>query len=83
MTATDFIAIYAAIVATGALLLDIRRWIESGTHLYISWNVGQGCGGPSISRCMRVRVRQPAPPYLSQRIEHVCFVPSADSGDSL
>lgn len=30
------VAIYAAIVATGALFLEIRRWVESGPRLYIT-----------------------------------------------
>ncbi|MBP1883236.1 hypothetical protein [Sinorhizobium mexicanum] len=36
MNAEAWIAIYAAIVATGALFLEIRRWVESGPKLYIS-----------------------------------------------
>ena len=30
------VAIYAAIVATGALFLEIRRWVESGPRLYLT-----------------------------------------------
>lgn len=33
---SDWIAIYAAIVATGALLLELRRWIETGPRLRIN-----------------------------------------------
>ncbi len=29
--------VYAALVATGALLLEVRRWFESGTRLSISY----------------------------------------------
>jgi hypothetical protein len=39
MEATDWIAVYAAVVATGALLLEVRRWLESGPRLYISMMV--------------------------------------------
>jgi hypothetical protein len=39
MTATDWIAIYAAVVATGALLLEVRRWIESGPRLCVTMMV--------------------------------------------
>lgn len=35
MTSADWIAIYAAIVATGALFLEVRRWFESGPKLYV------------------------------------------------
>jgi hypothetical protein len=31
----DTIALYAAIVATGALALEVRRWFESGVHIKI------------------------------------------------
>lgn len=31
----DWVATYAAIVATGALFLEIRRWVESGPNLSI------------------------------------------------
>ena len=30
------VAIYAAIVATGALFLEIRRWVESGPRLHLT-----------------------------------------------
>ena len=36
---TTWVAIYAAIVATGAVLLELRRWIESGPRLYVSMMV--------------------------------------------
>lgn len=36
--ATDWIAIYAAIIATGALFLEVRRWFEDQVHL--SMHVG-------------------------------------------
>ena len=36
LSATDATAIYAAIVATGALALEIRRWFESGPRLTLS-----------------------------------------------
>jgi hypothetical protein len=36
LTTTDATAIYAAIVATGALALEIRRWFESGPKLYLT-----------------------------------------------
>jgi hypothetical protein len=36
MDASDWIAIYAAIVATGALFLEVRRWFETGVHLHLS-----------------------------------------------
>jgi len=35
MTSTDWIAVYAAIVATGALALEVRRWFESGPRLTV------------------------------------------------
>jgi hypothetical protein len=35
MGAADWIAIYAAIVATGALSLEVRRWFESGPKIYL------------------------------------------------
>jgi len=35
MNAADWIAIYAAIVATGALFLEIRRWFESGPQIHV------------------------------------------------
>lgn len=38
MEATNWIAIYAAIVSTGALALEIRRWFESGPKIYVSSN---------------------------------------------
>jgi hypothetical protein len=36
MTADAWIAVYAAIVATGALALEIRRWFEAGPKIYLS-----------------------------------------------
>ena len=39
MTVTDLVAVYAAIVATGALLLEVRRWVESGPRLYVTMMV--------------------------------------------
>ena len=36
LTTTDATAIYAAIVATGALALEIRRWFESGPKLTLT-----------------------------------------------
>jgi hypothetical protein len=36
MSATDWAAVYAAIVATAALALEIRRWFESGPRLRLS-----------------------------------------------
>lgn len=36
MDAADWIATYAAVVATGALFLEVRRWVESGPNLAIS-----------------------------------------------
>ena len=30
-----WVAVYAAIVATGALFLEVRRWFESGPRLYL------------------------------------------------
>lgn len=35
MTGTDWIAVYAAIVAPGALALEVRRWFESGPRLTV------------------------------------------------
>ena len=35
-TTTDAVAIYAAIVATGALALEIRRWFEAGPKLALT-----------------------------------------------
>lgn len=35
MSVADWIAIYAAIVATGALFLELRRWFESGPKLHM------------------------------------------------
>ncbi len=35
MTISDWAAIYAAIVATGALFLEVRRWFESGPKLVV------------------------------------------------
>jgi hypothetical protein len=31
-----WVAVYAAIVSTGALFLEVRRWFESGASLNIS-----------------------------------------------
>lgn len=36
MQSADIIAIYAAIVGTGALFLEVRRWFESGPRLKLS-----------------------------------------------
>lgn len=36
MSATDFIASYAAIVATAALALEVRRWVEGKPRLILS-----------------------------------------------
>ena len=36
LSTTDATAIYAAIVATGALALEIRRWFESGPKLTLT-----------------------------------------------
>lgn len=33
---TDWIAVYAGLVATAALTLEVRRWVESGPHLKLS-----------------------------------------------
>jgi len=35
MDLTTGVAVYAAIVATGALFLEVRRWFESGPRLNI------------------------------------------------
>ena len=35
MDASTVVAIYAAIVATGALALEVRRWFESGPKIFI------------------------------------------------
>ncbi|MGV2050245.1 hypothetical protein ACQZ48_09175 [Agrobacterium sp. 22-209-1] len=47
MNASDWAAVYAAIVATGALALEIRRWFESGPKISVRANpdmtlIGQG-----------------------------------------
>ncbi|WP_155956678.1 hypothetical protein [Rhizobium sp. CF080] len=36
LTISDVAAFYAAIVATGALFLEVRRWFESGVRLRVS-----------------------------------------------
>jgi hypothetical protein len=36
MTASDWIAIIALVIATGALALEIRRWFEGRPRLYLS-----------------------------------------------
>ena len=36
MDASSWVAIYAAIVGTGALALEVRRWVESGPRLSIA-----------------------------------------------
>lgn len=40
MTSDNWIAIYAAIVATGALALEVRRWFESGPKLTVQATTG-------------------------------------------
>lgn len=48
MNAADWIAIYAAIVATGALSLEVRRWFESGPKIHVRANANMtmvGLGG--------------------------------------
>lgn len=48
MDASDWVAIYAGIVGTAALALEVRRWVESGPLLYISHMYpGQTIGGPN------------------------------------
>ncbi|MFF2320220.1 hypothetical protein ACFVTJ_04120 [Agrobacterium sp. NPDC058088] len=37
-TASDIAAFYAAIVATGALFLEVRRWFESGVKIKVTSN---------------------------------------------
>lgn len=34
---SDWATVYAAIVATGALFLELRRWFESGVRLRITY----------------------------------------------
>ncbi len=34
-----WVAAYAALVATGALFLEVRRWFESGTHINVTYMV--------------------------------------------
>lgn len=41
MDISDWVATYAAIVATGALFLEIRRWRESGPHLSVTCRSNQ------------------------------------------
>lgn len=38
LTASDAAAFYAAIVATGALFLEVRRWFESGVKIKVTAN---------------------------------------------
>lgn len=45
MDAGDAVAIYAAIVATGALALEIRRWVESGPRISVRANAGMTLTG--------------------------------------
>ncbi|MFG1277877.1 hypothetical protein [Xanthobacter autotrophicus] len=40
MEAASWIAIYAAIVATGAFALEVRRWFESGPKIYVNASPG-------------------------------------------
>ncbi|CFX34395.1 conserved protein of unknown function [Candidatus Filomicrobium marinum] len=40
MTYGDWTAIYAAIVATGALVLEVRRWFESGPKVFVRASIG-------------------------------------------
>lgn len=45
MSAADWIAIYAAIVATGALFLELRRWFESGPKIVVRARPGMSLVG--------------------------------------
>lgn len=47
MDAGDWIAIYAAIVASGALALEVRRWFESGPKIRLRANPGMTLIGHS------------------------------------
>ncbi|MBX5149571.1 hypothetical protein HJB78_00940 [Rhizobium lentis] len=50
MNAADLIAIYAAIVATGALALEVRRWFESGPKVYVRCQAGMAIIGDGIEK---------------------------------
>jgi hypothetical protein len=50
MSAADWIAIYAAIVATGALSLEVRRWFESGPKVYVRAQAGMAIVGNGIEK---------------------------------
>lgn len=58
MTAIDWITGYAAIVATGALFLEVRRWFESGPRIYVkaSPNMIMLDGSKQISGLLMVNV---------------------------
>ncbi|MDX0802475.1 hypothetical protein GOD37_26360 [Sinorhizobium medicae] len=46
-TISDIAAFYAAVVATGALFLEVRRWFESGVRLRLSANYLYAMGTPT------------------------------------
>ncbi|TAU80451.1 hypothetical protein ELI41_29535 (plasmid) [Rhizobium leguminosarum] len=50
MSAADWIAIYAAIVATGALSLEVRRWFESGPKVYMRAQADMAIIGSGIEK---------------------------------
>ena len=47
VTVSDIAAFYAAVVATGALFLEVRRWFESGVRLQLSANYAYAMGTPT------------------------------------
>ncbi|WP_047508035.1 MULTISPECIES: hypothetical protein [unclassified Rhizobium] len=75
MGTADWIAIYAAIVATGALSLEIRRWFESGPKISITANPGMsiiGAGGLEAEDLLVVKAtnRGDAPTTIT----HLCLL---------
>ena len=48
-----WVAVYAAIVATGALFLEVRRWFESGPRLYLMASTNMIFVGGGADRSIR------------------------------
>ncbi|WP_417278406.1 hypothetical protein [Celeribacter sp.] len=70
MDTTEWIAVYAAIVATGALALEVRRWFESGPRISLRIQpdmitVGAGLNSSDSFVVATVRNRGSAPTTLT------------------
>ena len=74
-----WVAVYAAIVATGVLFLEVRRWIESGPRLYLTAStnmlfIGGGAYDKSVENSRYVSVLVLNRGSLPTTITNLCLL---------